>query len=390
MSDIIRVAISQRILPDFRVPVFAELATMPGIDLTVYFGKGQSVGSQQNSSHICGFKHKQLFTISMNLDHRGIEKYRVFHPTLPLHILAGHYDVIITEPSTNIFNNIFLFPLCKIFRKKFIWYTAGPTGIPSWIRKVMMSISQIMIRGADACITYNSSADKDLLKRGVSPKKIFRAQNTVDTRQIKKDSIFFRSHVSALKKKLQINGSRVALYIGGIEKRKRLENLIVAVEMVRNEGLDVKVLIVGDGDYEEELKNNLSEEHKNFTIFTGRRVKDAALYILASDVVVLPGQGGLAINHALACGKPCIATEEAEGPAVRDYIHDGVNGFIVPVNNINGLAEKMEMLFSDSDLLHNLCKGAESVSQELSIEKMVAGIVDAIRYAAKSKKKSEF
>lgn len=45
--------------------------------------------------------------------------------------------------------------------------------------------------------------------------------------------------------------------------------------------------------------------------------------------------------------KACIATEEAEGSAVYDYIHDGVNGFVVPINDLSMLVEKMELIFRD-------------------------------------------
>lgn len=386
MKKSLKVAISQRICPEFRVPLFQEIAKRSGIDFTLFFGKGLPSGSSRNAKDIEGFKYIKLFTIPFYFNDHGIEKYRVFHPTLPFHLLFGSYDIVITEPSTNFFNNIFIFPICKMLGIKFIWYTAGSPKVPSHLRRMISPFVNTMIRHSDACITYNSVADSDLIKVGVAKNKIFRAQNSLDTKQMKLDVQHYKLQVSLLRKNLGLERTKVALFIGGIEKRKRIENLIQAASIMRSKGLNIKVLIIGDGPYSSELKARLSEEEKNNTIFAGRHVKDAALYILASDIVVLPGQGGLAINHALACGRPCIATEEAEGPAVHDYISDGLNGFVVPINDVQALAEKMELMLYNKKLWKSLCAGARDRSEELTIEKMVDSICEAIQASLQCQK----
>lgn len=391
MKKPIKVAISQRICPDWRVPVFRELANRKGIDLTLFFGKGLPSGANRNAENIKGFKYKKLFTIAIQLNGRGVEKYRVFHPTLLFYLLLGNYDVVITEPSTNFFNNILIFPLCKIFGKKFIWYEAGFPDRPSLYRWIMGPFLNIMINKSDSCITYNSRADWDLINIGIDQKKIFRAQNTLDEKQLKKDVSKFAKKANKLKKDLGLGSSKVVLFIGGIEKRKRIKNIISATLMLRDKNLDIKVLIVGDGTYESKLRKGLTEIEKKFTIFAGRHVDDAVLYILASDIVVLPGQGGLSINHGFACSKPVIATPEAVagGTTVYDYIKDGKNGYVVGINDVIALANKINLVLSDADHYSMLCQGALFSSKKLSVEKMVDGMGNAIRYAAKSKEKSE-
>ena len=109
----IKVAISQRIIPHYRVPVFAELARRKGIDLTVYHGRGMPSGSNSNAdkSTIKGFKFKTLYTVFLNFKSQETNNLmlRVWHPTLIFHLLLGNYDVIITEPGSNFYNNIFIF-----------------------------------------------------------------------------------------------------------------------------------------------------------------------------------------------------------------------------------------------------------------------------------------
>ena len=383
MTSVIKVAMSQRICPEYRIPVFKEISKNPEIDFTLYFGDGTTTGSNKNAEVIKGFKHCKLFTISKMFNYNG-EKYRAFHPMLPFHIIIGNYDVVITEPGTNIFNNLFIFPLCKIFGIKFIWYTAGNPSSLSLLKKIMMPITKIMMNYSDACITYNSVADSDLLKAGVPQFKIFRAQNTIDSTSIKEKAEEFHETVTDFKKELKINNSKVVLYIGGIEKRKKIINIIKSVGLLNIKGLDVKVLIVGDGPYLEILKNQLSDVESDFTLFVGRKVDDAALYILASDIVVLPGEGGLAINHAFACGRPCIATEAAEGAAVYDYIIDGYNGYVVPQDDIVSLSGKLENVLFNDDLKKQLFYGANATGKKLTIKNMVNSILKAVMYAYKN------
>lgn len=382
MKKPIKVAISQRICPDWRVHVFRELSKRSDIDLMVYFGKGLSSGSQRNAERIEGFKYNKLFTIPFNIQDRGTLKYRVFHPSLPFHLIFGDFDVVIVEPSTNFFNDILTFPICKFLGKKFIWYEAGFSEKFSFFRRLINPFVRLMIRGADIFITYNSFADKCLLQLGVRKSKVFRAQNTLNVEQLIEEVKIYSHQVRSLRKKLCIESAKVIGFIGGIEKRKRIENLIKASLIVKNYGLNVKVLIIGDGPYTDELKNNLSEEEREITLFVGRHTEDSTLYIQASDLVVLPGQGGLAITHALACGKPCLATLEAYNDnAVYDYIKDGINGFVVNINNVSALARKMFQLFEDTELYSHLSQGALKSRRKFTIKKMVDGIEKAIRYA---------
>ena len=103
----IKVAISQRIIPHYRVPVFTELSERENIDLTVFYGKGFNSGSQSNAKNIFGFKHKKLLTIFLCFKRNGAKQLRVFHPALFFYLLFGKFDVVIVEPSTNFYNDIF-------------------------------------------------------------------------------------------------------------------------------------------------------------------------------------------------------------------------------------------------------------------------------------------
>lgn len=386
----IKVALSQRIIPHYRVPVFTEVAKRQNIDFTVFYGRGFASGSQTNALRIEGFKHKKLATIFINFPRDGI--LRVLHPTLFFHLLRDSYDVVIVEPTTNFFNDLFIFLYCKIFRKAFIWYYAGskPKNKMTKYRRMIDPFVALMIKNADAYITYTSYADNSLIKYyNAKPEKIFRAQNTVDTSNYDKVIGRYSEEISKTKNALGLEGYKISLYIGGIERRKKINNLITATVNLNKKGIKAKTLIVGDGQDKEWVQQNMTPFEKEYTFFAGEHIEDAVLYILLSDVVVLPSQGGLSVTQAFACGKPFIGSEEIEHGGIRDYVIDGYNGFLIKENDIDDLEIALQRLFADETLYNKLVQGAWNTSKRLTISNMVYGMISAVIYAFDNKTSME-
>jgi glycosyltransferase involved in cell wall biosynthesis len=383
---IIKVAISQRIIPQYRVPFFKELAKKQNIQLTVFYGDGFNIGTEVNANEIKGFNNQKLYTIKVPFKINGTKRLVVFHPGLIISLIKGNYDVIITEPVTNILNVIFIFLYVKLFRKKIIWHEAGGVNKSSRkiLRKVIDPLVKLFIKNTDAFLTYNTYANVYLSNNyKVYHEKIFLALNSIDTTGIKKDLIKYSNdnNDDSLTKSKDY---KVALFIGALEKRKRVENLIKACGIInKQQNYCIKCWVIGDGPDINYIKSICTNDELDNTVFFGRKVDDLVKYILFADVVVLPGQGGLSINHALACGKPIIATEEAYSPntiSVYDYIKNGFNGYVADINNIDDLASKISLVLYDEMHYKSLCTGAFTKAEEISIEKMVDSFEKSIQY----------
>jgi len=381
----IKVAISQRIIPHYRLPVFAELASRENIDLTVFFGKGFKTGSQANTIKAEGFKSKKLFTFFLNYNGKyGTRQLRVWHPFLIFRLIFSNFDVVIAEPTTNFYNDIFIFLYCKLFRKKFIWYDSGsvPKNERPLFRRMIDPIVSTFIKGADAYITYTSYADKSLLRDfPINPQKIFRAQNTVDISKIDTELVSFQPFIDKKKADLNLNGFKISIYIGGIEQRKKINNLITATTNLNNEGISAKTLIVGDGPDIEWVISNMTEKEKLLTVFAGKQINEATLYIMLADVVVLPSAGGLSVIQAFACKKPFVGSKDIEYGGIKDYVSDGENGFLVIDNDIPDLQLALKKLFTNDKLYNQCCENAYKKSKELTISNMVNGIENAIIFS---------
>ncbi len=153
---------------------------------------------------------------------------------------------------------------------------------------------------------------------------------------------------------------------------KRLQDLVEAVGVARNQGIPVRAVIAGDGPERAALQS-LARERANGAIeFLGQRPDPTDIYF-ASDVLVLPseleGQPNMPMEAAL-CGRPCIGT--AIG-GTSDIIVDGVTGFLVPVGAPDAIAQKIVQLYANPELARGLGSAALKRAQaEFSAEQMVS------------------
>ena len=147
-----------------------------------------------------------------------------------------------------------------------------------------------------------------------------------------------------LRQELGIGSEKMILSIGQFIHRKGYDVLLRSAAMLAP---DVEIYIVGGTPTEEYLQMcrelNLQNIH-----FEGFMKKEQLLkYYQAADLFVLPTREdiwGLVINEAMAYGLPVITTDRCV--AGLDLVEDGVNGYIVPVEDEKALAEKINGLFT--------------------------------------------
>jgi glycosyltransferase involved in cell wall biosynthesis len=72
---------------------------------------------------------------------------------------------------------------------------------------------------------------------------------------------------------------------------------------------------------------------------------------------------GLVLLEALAMGLPVITTAHTAGP---DLIHEGVEGFIVPIRDSTAIAERLELLHREPARLAEMSRQARLRASEFS------------------------
>ena len=174
-------------------------------------------------------------------------------------------------------------------------------------------------------------------------------------------------------------GSFAALrmtYVGRLAIEKGVLVLMDAARILRERGVAFQLTIVGSGPLESEMRErNLDVE------FAGPQPHDEiSKWFQAADVVIVPSLNepfGLVIIEALAAGTPVIASNVDDIPTI---VRDRENGLLVPVNDAKALADAIELLAKDRQLLSELRKNARpSVWPRFSWEESGRLLRDAVR-----------
>lgn len=154
----------------------------------------------------------------------------------------------------------------------------------------------------------------------------------------------------SLRTKLGISEKKMVLAIGQFIPRKGFDVLLHAAQKLDP---DTGVYIVGGEATQEYLsmRQELGLEHVHFV---GFQPKDQlSEYYRAADVFVLPTREdiwGLVINEAMAYGLPVVTTDRCV--AGLELVENGVNGYIVPVDDVQALAVRLlDVLAGDLDAM---------------------------------------
>ncbi len=147
----------------------------------------------------------------------------------------------------------------------------------------------------------------------------------------------------------------VLLFAGKLETKKNPFFLVKLADRIKNK--KVKFLIVGNGELEADLKFKTTNDSRFVFLDFQNQSKMPMLYRIA-NLYVLPSLGpnetwGLALNEALACGTPVIASDKC-------------GGAIDLINKSNGLVLHSPTNYNETVQFFNLCAefNIESIQKE--------------------------
>jgi glycosyltransferase involved in cell wall biosynthesis len=247
----------------------------------------------------------------------------------------------------------------KLNNKPLIAHYHG--GDPSMLLFPLRTLKRITLHLADKIIAVNKAERQRLIMYWKLPhEKVVYLPNGVDTNLFKP--------LNGVEKE-----DNVVLFVGNLIPGKGLEILIPAFIKCKQYVKDLKLWIVGDGylrpKLEEKVKAlGLSESIK----FLGRINHEQLSHIYnRASVTILPSRKEgfpLVLVESMACGTPVIATIN-EGSV--DIISSGVDGLLVPQNNIVELSRAICKIVLDTDLRKKMGENArKKVVEHFSWEKI--------------------
>jgi glycosyltransferase involved in cell wall biosynthesis len=166
------------------------------------------------------------------------------------------------------------------------------------------------------------------------------------------------------KRFLGLQGNVVVGAVGRLIPRKGYDYLLRAMPDIKEVFSNVKIVLAGDGEEEENLRLLANElDVQENVVFLGNR-KDIPDVLSSFDVFVLPSLSeglGVVILEAFAAGKPVIASN-VEG--IPEMVIDEENGFLVPIKDSDALAERIITLLKDPLLASRMGKKGRRLVEE--------------------------
>lgn len=316
------ILIFQEKLPHYRIDIFNEIGSRDFIDLTIVHTSksNQSLSNKFKEiilprNHFGPFKHV-----------KGLENY----------IDRADYVVLMFDLK---WSYLYRYMLSKK-RKKIVLWGIGISSAKGLKQKKFIDIVRFyFVSRYKALILYSNGVANYYLKNGISENKIFVANNTIKVRKIKN-----------IKQK-----PKDILFIGTINKRKKLEDLILAFSNILNKiNKNINLNIVGDGEMLTQYKELVKEKNIDTrVIFHGRIESQEELALLFSTTLlsISLGQAGLSILHSFSFGVPFMCYNNAINGGELENIKNEVTGLITTekdlemdlINILNSPAKLREM-----------------------------------------------
>lgn len=304
---------------------------------------------------------KQVYTFLKSVGYT--EKFLHFKPDL----ILAHF---LSEPST------------------MAMHISGITGIPYGISahaKDIMVTSEYTrekVETSKFITICNKNAYESVLSQssGLDTSNVYLAYHGIDLKRIEKD----------VQNKDFKPDKPLILANGRLVKKKGLKYLIEASKMMKDRGLDFKVLIIGQGPLYQELVNYVNDLGlSDIVSFVGNNggipIDEVLLYTKGASIFAFPSiktkEGdvdGIAnvLFEAGAFSLPVVSTDAG---STGELIVDGVSGLVVPQRDSKSLSEKLEILLKDKELAHKLGENLnKKVSEEFGLDSTIVKLEEML------------
>jgi glycosyltransferase involved in cell wall biosynthesis len=159
--------------------------------------------------------------------------------------------------------------------------------------------------------------------------------------------------------------------VANFRPKKRHDLLLDAFARVRERFPNARLLLLGDGPLLDQARDTAGRLGVTDRVeFAGSvdiwpRLARSHVFALPSDYEGLP----LAVLEAMAAGLPVVASA-VEGNV--DVVRPGVNGYLIPPDDSEALAERLILLLSDSGLRERMAAAARATAAEATMDRCVA------------------
>ena len=162
---------------------------------------------------------------------------------------------------------------------------------------------------------------------------------------------------------LPTQSARYVLTVAKLYPRKGIDILLQSISKLGTRAQDLCFAIAGNGPEEQMLKQRARDLRiEQRVVFLGEiENKDIPALLKDCEFFVLPSRSepfGIVFLEAMTFGKVIVATNVG---GIPEFVVDGFNGLLVPSEDSDALAEKIELCIENQDLRERLGRNGLSV-----------------------------
>ena len=156
------------------------------------------------------------------------------------------------------------------------------------------------------------------------------------------------------------------LLIARLLRDKGVREYVAAAKIIKKQYPTVSFKLVGplDSNPQAISRQEVTAWESDGTIIYLGETSDVRPFISDCSVYVLPSyREGTprSVLEAMSMGKPVVTTD---APGCRETVFDGVNGFLVPVKDVQSLAAAMERFILDRELIAKMGDNSRTIAVE--------------------------
>ncbi|MDQ9170794.1 glycosyltransferase [Oxalobacteraceae bacterium R-40] len=222
----------------------------------------------------------------------------------------------------------------------------------------------------DHVITISEGIREVLLEEGVTPQKVSCVRSAVDA-----TPYLNAVDPAAFRQEFGLPGNAMVIgMVAQLIQRKGHRYLLEAVQALRHDYPDLRIVLFGQGPLLGELENAVAVSGLSDIVrFAGFR-KDLPAWLGGLDILAHPAdmEGlGVSLLQASAAAVPIVASRAGGMP---EAVLDGVTGLIIPPGDVAALTSALRRLLDDPGLRRRMGEaGRARILNEFSIDAMIAG-----------------
>lgn len=187
---------------------------------------------------------------------------------------------------------------------------------------------------------------------------------------------FKRSDKQHFKKAICPNGEKIVAHVSNFRKVKRVPEVITVFKRILDNGIDAKLLLVGDGPDRQKTEEQCRKlgicDHVRFL---GKQEQVAEVLSVA-DLFLMPSGSetfGLAALEAMSCSVPVISSNIGGLPEV---VENGISGYLCDLDDVDCMAEHAVEILGSEERFNEMSAAARSRAENFELFKIVGQYED--------------